>query len=57
MAGARGTDLRRRRRQPRLAAAGAVFAASAVRTGWLGTAIVMHAAVNAATFVAVGMLS
>lgn len=42
---------------PALATAGAVFAVSAVRTGRLGTAIAVHAAFNAATFVAVGLLS
>lgn len=42
---------------PALATAGAVFAVSAVRTGRLGTAIAVHAAFNATTFVAVGLLS
>lgn len=41
---------------PALAGAGAVFAVAAVRTGRLGTAIAVHAAFNATTFVAVGLL-
>lgn len=41
---------------PGLAAAGAVFAMSVVRTGRLGTAIAVHAAFNATTFVVVGLL-
>lgn len=41
---------------PALATAGAVFAVSAVRTRRLGTAIAVHAAFNATTFVAVGLL-
>lgn len=41
---------------PALATAGAVFAVSAVRTGRLGTAIAVHMAFNATTFVAVGLL-
>lgn len=41
---------------PALATAGAVFALAAVRTGRLGTAIAVHAAFNAATFVAIGLL-
>jgi len=42
---------------PALTTAGAVFAVSAVRTGRLGTAIAVHAAFNATTFVAIGLLS
>ena len=42
---------------PALATAGAVFAVSAVRTGRLGTAIAVHAAFNATTFVTVALLS
>ena len=41
---------------PALAAAGAVFAVAAVRTGRLGTAIAVHAGFNATTFVAIGLL-
>lgn len=41
---------------PALATAGAVFAVATVRTGRLGTAIAMHMAFNATTFVAVGLL-
>lgn len=42
---------------PALATAGAVFAVSAVRTGRLGTAVAVHAAFNATTFVTIGLLS
>lgn len=42
---------------PALATAGGVFALAAVRTGRLGTAIAVHAAFNATTFVAIGLLS
>lgn len=41
---------------PALATAGAVFAFAAVRTGRLGTAITVHAAFNATTFVVIGFL-
>jgi len=41
---------------PALATAGAVFAVAAGRTGRLGTAIAVHAAFNATTFVAIGLL-
>lgn len=42
---------------PALATVGAIFAVSAVRTGRLATAIAVHAAFNATTFVALGLLS
>ena len=41
---------------PALAAAGAVFAVAAVRTGRLGTAITIHGAFNATSFVALVVL-
>lgn len=42
---------------PGLALAGAVFAAAAVRTGRLGTAVAVHAAFNATTFTALVLLA
>lgn len=41
---------------PALAVAGAIFAVAAVRTGWLGPVIAIHAGFNAATFVALVLL-